>query len=317
VFVEGGIYQVYNRFGSGEAVFADPEVALEFIELLRFVKQRDGWTVFAWVLMSNHYHVAIRSKSVPISNGFHYLQGTFSRRFNRSRERTGALWQSRYQAKSVQEQGYLDRVILYIHLNPVAGGLVKHPTDHVFGGHREIVKRLRKPLIDEDESLLSFGETERSERKAYHSAIRFGCRERGREVQPKSDAPGIWFRADRDLAPDDTGPYVDVLGRSTGPERRGLSADEFITEGVRRLGIDVEDLASRGRRREVVETRRLLLALGRERWGQKATDLGTVLGKNADTISYLAREGIKQRIENNEFESRYNVLDEAMIDNQN
>lgn len=313
LFVEGGIYHVYNRFGSGETVFADPDVALEFIDLLRFVKQRDGWTVFAWVLMSNHYHVAIRSKSVPISNGFHYLQGTFSRRFNRSRGRTGALWQSRYQAKPVQEQGYLDRVILYIHLNPVAGGLVKHPTDHVFGGHREIVKRVRSPLIDGDESLLSFGETERMARKAYLSAIQFGCRELGRDVQPESDGPGIWVQADRDLAPDDTGPYVDVLGRSTGPERRGLSADEFISEGAWRLGIDVEDLASRGRRRELVEARRLLLALGRERWGQKATDLGAVLGKKADTISYLAREGINQRLEDEGFAERYETLDEAMI----
>ena len=40
VFVEGGIYHVYNRFASGEPVFADPEEAREFIELLRFVKQR-------------------------------------------------------------------------------------------------------------------------------------------------------------------------------------------------------------------------------------------------------------------------------------
>ena len=313
VFVEGGIYHVYNRFGSGEEVFADPEAALEFIELLRFVKQRDGWTVFAWVLMSNHYHVAIRSKSVPISNGFHYLQGTFSRRFNRSRGRTGALWQSRYQAKPIQEQGYLDRVIQYIHLNPVAGGLVKHPTDHVFGGHREVVKRVRNPLIDSDESLLSFGETEKVARKAYFSAIQLGCRELGRAVQPEPDAPGIWFRADRDLLPDDTGPYVDVLGRSTGPERRALSADEFISEGARRLGIDVRDLASRGRRRELVEVRRLLLALGRERWGQKATDLGAVLGKKADTISYLAREGTRHRLEDEVFAERYEALDEAMI----
>lgn len=313
VFVEGGIYHVYNRFGSGEAVFADPESALEFIELLRFVKRRDGWTVFAWVLMSNHYHVAIRSKSVPISNGFHYLQGTFSRRFNRSRGRTGPLWQSRYQARPIQEQGYLDQVILYIHLNPVAGGLVKHPTDHIFGGHREIVKRVRNPLIDGDESLLSFGQTEKVARKAYLSAIQFGCRELGRDVQPDSDPPGIWYRADRDLLPDDTGPYVDVLGRSTGPERRTLSADEFISEGIRLLGIDFEALASRGRRREVVESRRLLLALGRERWGQKATDLGTVLGKKADTISYLAREGIRQRLEDEVFAGRYEALDEAMI----
>jgi len=119
VFVEGGIYHVYNRFASGEAVFADPEAAREFIELLRFVKKRDGWTVFAWVLMTNHYHLAIRSRAVPISQGFHYLQGTFSRRFNRSRGRTGALWQSRYHAKAINEQRYLDRVVLYIHLNSV------------------------------------------------------------------------------------------------------------------------------------------------------------------------------------------------------
>ena len=31
VFVEGGIYHVYNRFASGEPVFADPEEAPESI----------------------------------------------------------------------------------------------------------------------------------------------------------------------------------------------------------------------------------------------------------------------------------------------
>jgi len=54
----------------------------------------------------------------------------------------------------------------------------------------------------------------------------------------------------------------------------------------------------------VVESRRLLLALGRERWGQRATDLGTVLGEKADTISYLAREGVRQRLEDEVFAER-------------
>ena len=35
VFVEGGIYHVYNRFASGEAIFADPEVARDFIDLVQ------------------------------------------------------------------------------------------------------------------------------------------------------------------------------------------------------------------------------------------------------------------------------------------
>jgi REP element-mobilizing transposase RayT len=314
VFVEGGIYHVYNRFASGEAVFAGPDVVLEFIELLRYVKKRDGWTVFAWALMPNHYHLAIRSRAVPISQGFHYLQGTFSRRFNRSRKRTGALWQSRYQAKPIQEQRYLDRVILYIHLNPVAGGLVENPTDHVFGGHREIVKRVKDPLIDADEALLSFGKTEKAARKAYLAAVRLGCRELGRELQQGAEAPGIWQGADHDLAPDDAGAYIDVLGRSTGPERTLLSAEEFIGKGARHLEIDISALASRTRRRHVVEARRLLITLGRERWGQKAKDLGEALGKKADTISYISREGIRQRLEDGDFARRYETLDEAMID---
>ena len=314
VFVEGGIYHVYNRFASGEAVFAGPDAVLEFIELLRYVKQRDGWTVFAWTLMTNHFHLAIRSRAVPISQGFHYLQGTFSRRFNRSRKRTGSLWQSRYKAKPILEQLYLDRVILYIHLNPVAGGLVENPTDHVFGGHREIVKRVKDPLIDADEALLSFGETEKVARKAYFAAIRLGCRELGREDHQEVEVPGIWFKEDRELATDNTGPYIDFLGRSTGPERTHLSADEFIGSGAQHLGIDVAELASRTRRRHVVEARRLLITLGRERWGQKAKDLGEALGKKADTISYLSREGIRQRLEDGDFARRYETLDEAMID---
>lgn len=186
-------------------------------------------------------------------------------------------------------------------------------SEHVFGGHREIAKRLKNPLIDSEETLLCFGETEKTARRAYLSAIRLGCRELGREVKPNVEVPGIWIRPERELEPDDEGPYIDILGRSTGPERRDLPADEFIAKGARHLGIDVADLASRTRRRIVVEARRLIVALGRERWGQKANELGAALGKNGDTVSYVAREGIRQRLDDKDFARRYDALDQAMI----
>ncbi len=316
VFVEGGIYHVYNRFGSGEPVFADPEEALEFIELLRHVKQRDGWTIFSWVLMSNHYHLAIRSQSVPISRGFHYLQGRFSQGFNRSRGRTGALWQSRYQAKAINEQRYLDRVILYIHLNPVAGGLVEHPVDHVFGGHREIAKSVSNPLIDVDDCLLSFGQKERGARKAYLSAIRQGCRELRTESGGEVGERKTWLRRDRDLSPDAAGPYVDALGRSTGPERLVLTADEFVARCASCLGVELRELASGSRQRAIVEARRLVITLGRERWGQRTTDLAAVLGKSADTVTYIQREGIRQRLDDETFQQRYENLDSGMVEKE-
>ncbi len=314
VFVEGGIYHVYNRFASGEPVFADPEEALEFIELLRFVKQRDGWTIFAWVLMSNHYHLAIRSRAVSISRGFHFLQGRFSQRFNRRRRRTGALWQSRYHAKPINERGYLDRVILYIHLNPVAAGLAERPADHVFGGHREIAKRFSNPVIDVDDCLLSFGQREREARKAYLSAMRHGCRELGKEPGTVAGLKEILLGRDRDLCPDDAGPYLDELGRSGGPERPDLSAQEYVARCASCLGEEVCELASGSRRQDVVESRRLIVTLGRERWGQRTKDLGSVLGKSADTVTYIQREGIRHRLEDEAFRQRVESLDGEMVE---
>jgi hypothetical protein len=51
VLIEGGLYHVYNRFARGEEVFADPSEAVEFIELLRDLKGRDNFQVFAWSLL--------------------------------------------------------------------------------------------------------------------------------------------------------------------------------------------------------------------------------------------------------------------------
>ena len=78
VLVEGGLYHVYNRFARGEGVFADPEEAVEFAELIREVKARDGLRVFAWALLSNHFHLAVRTSAVPLSWTMKFLQGTFS-----------------------------------------------------------------------------------------------------------------------------------------------------------------------------------------------------------------------------------------------
>ena len=89
--IEGGVYHVYNRVASGEEVFADPEEALVFLDLIRHIKKRDGWTVFAWCVMSNHYHLAVRTSAVPLWRGMHHIQCTYSRSYNRRSGRTGLL----------------------------------------------------------------------------------------------------------------------------------------------------------------------------------------------------------------------------------
>jgi REP element-mobilizing transposase RayT len=310
VVIEGGLYHVYNRVSSGEHIFADPEEAMEFIEIVRDVKKRDGWTVFAWCVMSNHIHLVVRTSSVPLWRGMHGIQNRFSRGFNRRFGRTGGLWQGRYKAKYVEDQSYLDRLVLYVHLNPVKGGLADDPAEYPFGGHREVKREIRNPLVDIDEMLLCFGETKKDARRNYLRAIRIGI---------DADAPEVessWHPFERvkddPLEVNVNAIHVDVLGRSTDLERPTLEGEEFIRQICELADFDVEHLASRARDRGTAAKRRLVVTLGVERWRQKGTGLAAVLNKNPDVVSWWVGEGVRRRLEDQEFAAELDRLDREL-----
>jgi REP element-mobilizing transposase RayT len=45
---------VYNRFARGADLFSEPDEAIQFLEILRKARDRDGLSVLAWCLMPNH-----------------------------------------------------------------------------------------------------------------------------------------------------------------------------------------------------------------------------------------------------------------------
>lgn len=309
VLVEGGLYHVYNRFARGEDVFADPEEAVEFLELLRDVKQRDGLTIFAWALLSNHYHMAVRTSAVQLSRTMKHLQGTFSRAFNRRWRRTGPLWQSRYQARLIEDQGYFDRVMVYVHLNPVRAGLMDDPAKYVFSGHREVMGKVKNPLVDVDAALIGFGETVRSARRQYMARVRSALKESpSGSLQSRE---GLWSPEDRELKAHET-VYVDELGRSTGLERPRLEADQFLNAACTILGVERERLASRRRDGESARYRHLIATVGIERWGQRAGRLATLMDKHSVAVSRWVSDAAQRRSADTGFREQMEHLDEGL-----
>jgi hypothetical protein len=105
------------------------------------------------------------------------------------------------------------------------------------------------------------------------------------------------LKGDRDLAPDDFAPYIDELGRSTGLERPDVSAEEFVKECVRALNADLDEIVGPSRRRDTAYNRRLIVTLGRERWGQQTKDLAYVINRSPDRVSHIVGEGIKHGVD--------------------
>ena len=102
-----------------ERVFEHAKETDAFVDLLREVLERDELTVFAWSLLPDHFHLAVRTGAVSLDRPLRSLQQRVTRGVNFRCRVYGPLWQGRYKAKLVQDQRYFDQLLIYIHLNPV------------------------------------------------------------------------------------------------------------------------------------------------------------------------------------------------------
>jgi len=146
LFVSGATYHVYSRVARGEFAFHDPYEAEEFVETVRHVGDLHNWRVLAWCLMGNHYHLVVKTGTIPLWRSMQRLQSIVAREFNRRRRYLGRLWQSRYRARIIDSNDYLRQVVSYVHLNPVAACIVEDPVDYRYSGHRELMG-FCKPLV--------------------------------------------------------------------------------------------------------------------------------------------------------------------------
>ena len=120
----GACYHVINRGNYRAAVFRTPGARAAFEACLFEACGKSGWVLHAFVVMSNHYHLAVETPDSNLVAGMQWLQATFANRFNKLRGERGHLFQGRYKALLVEEGGPLAQVCHYIHLNPVRAGLV-------------------------------------------------------------------------------------------------------------------------------------------------------------------------------------------------
>ena len=123
----GALYHVMARGNRGEKIFWTEEDRRSFLQTLDRACERTGWRVHAWVLMSNHYHLAIETPEPNLVAGMQWLQNSVTRHFNVRHRKWGRLFGDRYKAVLIEGRtGYYYTSLLdYIHLNPVRAGLVR------------------------------------------------------------------------------------------------------------------------------------------------------------------------------------------------
>ncbi len=120
----GACYHVINRGNYRGDVFLTDRTKAAFVACLFEAGTRYGWRVHAFVVMRNHFHLALETPDGDLVAGMQWLQSTFASRFNRLRNERGHLFQGRYKALVAEPGEAFAHVCHYIHLNPVRAGIL-------------------------------------------------------------------------------------------------------------------------------------------------------------------------------------------------
>lgn len=74
----GAVYHVMQRGNNRESVFESPEEKQRLVEQFRKVVEVDDVKLFAYIIMNNHYHLALRTSSKPLNKVMHRINTRYS-----------------------------------------------------------------------------------------------------------------------------------------------------------------------------------------------------------------------------------------------
>ncbi len=120
------LYHVTSRGVRRGTLFEDDTDRRLFLNRIAGAVSRLGWLVYAFTLMSNHFHLFFRTPRPDLCQGMQWLLGGYARAYNRRHGLSGHVFEARFRCGVVEDETYAWTVSRYVHLNPVPA-LARHP----------------------------------------------------------------------------------------------------------------------------------------------------------------------------------------------
>ena len=121
----GALHHVMGRGIDGLDIFDEKRDWQDFLDRLKYLCESKAMSIYAWSLMSNHFHLLVRTGAESLSNNMRKLLTGYVVNYNRRHKRYGHLFQNRYKSILCEDDPYLLELTRYIHLNPLRAGIVK------------------------------------------------------------------------------------------------------------------------------------------------------------------------------------------------
>src|SRR4030042_2389642 len=140
-YIPGNVWHITHRYHKKEFLLRFGRDRRRWLQWLFEAKKRFGLRVLNYMVTSNHIHLLVRENGDKdvIPNSIQLIAGRTAQEFNQRKNRNGAYWEDRYHATAVETDNHLIQCLLYMDLNMVRAGAVRHPSEWPFRGDRKSV----------------------------------------------------------------------------------------------------------------------------------------------------------------------------------
>jgi putative transposase len=296
-------------------IFNDDQDRDSFITRLAAILEQTGTECYAWALIPNHFHLLLRTGSIPIATVMRRLLTGHAIIFNRRHRRNGHLFQNRYKSILCQEDAYLMELVRYIHLNPLRAKLVadiRALDAYPYCGHAVIMGTQDHAWQNAQIVLGNFGKRAGAARKGYRAfvekGIKYGKRNDltggglirsagGWSAVQAQRAANAHEKSDERILGD--GEFVErilfenqeALDRRYALKAEGVTVSDVADRVAQVLGMSPDQVWLPGKFKQQVIARSLLCYWAVNELGERMTDLAKRLGISTAAVSKSVRRG--------------------------
>ena len=274
---------VICRGNQRQTIFHNDADRRLYLERLEQYRQRYGFTIYAYVLMSNHVHLLLETGNVPLSKIMQGLQFTYTGYFNRRYHKSGHLFQGRYKAIVCDRDRYLLELVRYLHLNPARMRKPISAQRYRWSSHRAYLGESRAVEVETSTVLEQFGNRVGKARESYLQFIAEG-KENGHQER-------YYQTTDQRFLGDEG--FVEQVGKKAGKDRevdakvRRVAFVRLLEVLAKYYKIKADTLTQAGRQRKWVRASSMLVYFAREWSGMSAKELGKELHRDPSIVSRL------------------------------